>query len=441
MKRNRILILSGIAVLIVLIFVFSRSSSESTGEQIVSVEKGEFVIEVMASGALEAKNSVNIKGPTTLRNYRIWEVTIQDMIDEGTYVKKGEYVAELDKSEVEGKIQDAQLDMNQRLSQYQQAKLDTALKLREARDKLIDLEYSLREKKLVLEQSQYEPPANILKAEIELEKAGRVLEQAKQNYEIKEQQSVAEVQIAESRLSKAQNELNGLTDLSDKFTILAPEDGMLIYRKNWRGQAVKTGSQVNSWDPVVATLPDLSQMLSRTYINEVDIRKVKKGQEVEIGFDAFPDKQLRGKVVKVANVGEQRPNIDAKVFQVMIEVFDMDPLLKPGMTTSNKIITNEIDQALYIPLECLHSAYDSITYVFKKSGGRTVKQEVIIGDANEENVVVLAGLKVGDKLSLSTAEGMDDEDIELLPELNGKRTGKEETDRAVPASGKSGVTE
>src|SRR5690606_12070834 len=112
--------------------------------------------------------------------------------------------------------------------------------------------------------------------------------------------------------------------------------------------------------PIVATLPDLSKMLSKTYVNEVDIRKVKPGQEVEIGFDAFPDKKLKGKVAKVANVGEQRPNSDAKVFEVEIEVFGTDPLLKPGMTTSNKIITKTIENALYIPLECLHSQYDSI---------------------------------------------------------------------------------
>ena len=59
--------------------------------------------------------------------------------------------------------------------------------------------------------------------------------------------------------------------------IYATEDGMLIYYKDFEG-TVKPGTQINAWNPTVATLPDLSVMLSQTYVNEVDIRKIKKNQ-------------------------------------------------------------------------------------------------------------------------------------------------------------------
>lgn len=426
MNKKRIYIGAAAVLVLLVVVIFARGSADPLSNITVDVKRGEFVVDIMTSGALEAKNSVEITGPSGLRNYRIWNVTVQNIIDEGTYVRKGQFVARLDPSDLTGRIKDAQLEVDREQSQYTQTKLDTALSMRQSRDELINLEYTVRERQLTLDQSQFEPPATIQKAEIDLEKAKRALKQAQENYQIKKQQNIAKMQESAAGLTKDKNELAGLMELSQQFTILAPEDGMLIYKKSWDGKPVKEGSQVSAWDPVVATLPDLSKMLSTTYVNEVDIRRVKVGQNVEIGFDAFPDKKLKGRVIKVANVGEQRPNSDAKVFEVEIEVFGTDPLLKPGMTTSNKIITEVIENGLYVPLECLHSQYDSITYVYKKDGINTVKQEVMLGSANEENVVILLGLEEGDRVSLSSVADMDGSEVNLLPEMDGKRMKKEE---------------
>ncbi|WP_420319280.1 efflux RND transporter periplasmic adaptor subunit [Ekhidna sp.] len=426
MKRNtKFFLIGGVAVIAILILVFSGSSSDAEAEVVVEVEQGEFIVDIMTSGTLEAKNSVPIKGPQGIRNYRIWNLTVQHIIDEGTEVKKGQYVARLDPSELTGKIKDAQLEVEETQSQFTQVKLDTALTMRQARDELINLDYTVREKQLTLDQSQFEPPATIQKAEIELEKAKRALQQAKENYEIRRQQNVAKMQEADAELKGDKNELEGLMSLQKDFTILAPQDGMLIYERSWDGKPVKAGSQISAWDPTVATLPDLSQMITKTYVNEVDIRKVKRGQSVEIGFDAFPDKNQKGRVTKVANVGEQRPNSDAKVFEVEIEVFGTDPVLKPGMTTSNRIITKALDSTIFVPLESLHSQYDSITYVFKKQGGRTIKQEVMLGDANTEYVNILAGLEPNDLIYLSSLRGYEKDEVVLIPEMDGKRQQKE----------------
>jgi len=165
-------------------------------------------------------------------------------------------------------------------------------------------------------------------------------------------------------------------------------------------------------------------MMSKTYINEVDVRKIKPGQMVDIGLDAFPEKQLKGKVMNVANVGEQRPNSDAKVFQVNVEVAGSDPLLRPAMTTSNSIKAKSIEDALFIPLESLHSQYDSITFVFKKEGLKTIKQEVQIGDTNSDEAVILSGLAESDRVYLSMPKGMDEDEVVLIPEMNGKRMQK-----------------
>ena len=298
--------------------------------------------------------------------------------------------------------------------------------MRQSRDELINLAYAVTEANLVLEQSAYEPPATVKQNEINLEKAMRNLQQAKENYKIKFEQNKAKMQEVAAELRKTQRELDAMLELGNAFTVYAPDGGMVIYAKGWDGKAIKAGSQVNSWDPTVATLPDLTTMVSKTYINEVDVRKIKIGQPVEIGLDAFPDKKLSGTVTSVANVGEQKPNSDAKVFEAYIEISGTDPLLKPAMTTSNRIITQEIDSTLFVPLETLHSKDDSIIYVFKKQGLKVVKQEVQVGSTNNNEAEIKLGLEPNEKIYLSIPENEEEEPIAMLSELDGKRIKEEE---------------
>ncbi len=432
MKRNIIIGTTVIIVLLVGYFAVKGGKNKDATEILVSVDQGLFQVNVETTGELEAKNSVKIYGPSKLREYRIHQVKIDDIVEEGTKVKKGEWIATLDRSELQNKIQDSQLEVEQKMSQFTQIKLDTTLQMRQARDELINLEYGIEEKQIVLDQSMFEPPATIKQNEINLEKAKRAFTQASENYSIKQEQNTAKMQEVSANLRKAQNDLFALTKLMGQFTILAPEDGMLIYRKGYDGKPMKEGSTISAWDPVVATLPDLSVMISKTYVNEVDIRKIKINQRVELGLDAFPDKRITGRVIKVANVGEQRPNSDAKVFQVNIQLDGRDDLLRPSMTTSNKIVISTLDSATYVPMECLHSKDDSITFVYKKEGISIKKQEVQIGDNNMNEVVILAGVKAGDRLYLSIPAGYEDNAIALLPELDGKRNLPKEVVREEP---------
>jgi hypothetical protein len=165
------------------------------------------------------------------------------------------------------------------------------------------------------------------------------------------------------------------------------------------GAKRKVGSSISPWDNVVATLPDMSSMLSKTYVNEIDVSKVKEGQHVEIMVDAFPEKSYTGTVTSVANIGEQLPNADAKVFEVQIEVDGTDPILRPSMTTGNKIITKTISDVIFIPLESVQAGVDSIPFVYMKNGTRQV---VVLGESNENNVVIDKGIQPGSQIYLST---------------------------------------
>ena len=188
--------------------------------------------------------------------------------------------------------------------------------------------------------------------------------------------------------------------MQGSFTVKAPSSGMVIYVREWNGKKKGVGSQWSPWDPTVATLPDLTQMESDTYINEVDVRKVAVGQKVEISLDADPTKKLSGTVTQIANVGEQRPNQDSKVFEVKIQVTKADTTLRPGMTTSNAIETASVPNVLSVPLEAVVSEA-GYSFVYKKDGSHIVKQQIETGLTNDNEIVVKQGLSRTDHVLLT----------------------------------------
>ena len=403
-KKKQWFLISLIAIGVILVigglWYYGNRNKKAEMKQIYTeVQRGKFEILVTVTGELQAEHSVKIMAPAELRsrNLRFSQIKIQDLIPEGTVVDSGDYVAMLDRSAADNSLKDMMDELEQYQANYTKTRLDTTMLLRGLRDQLINLKYAMEEAKITLEQSIYEPPATIRQAQINLDKAKRAYEQAKKNYVLKVQQAEADMSEAQFRLRKQQRKVQEMEKVISQFEIHAPAAGMVIYQKEWGGQKRKVGSMISPWDLVVATLPDMSSMLSKTYVNEIDISKVKKGQKVRIGVDAFPEKKYTGVVMDVANVGEQLPNTDAKVFEVNIKLDGSDPILRPAMTTSNQIITASYDSVLFIPLEAVF-VEDSVPYVFTKSGK---KQVVLLGPENENEVIVEKGLKEGEKLLLN----------------------------------------
>ena len=401
-KRTIIAIVVPVVLIAALVLYSALSGKEKEVVLETKVEQGQFEIAVMVTGELQAIRETEIKAPSQLRsrNLRIRSVKIQDLVPEGTVVDSGQWVATLDRSEADNSLKDILDNLEQKESEYMRTKLDTTMQLRELRDQLFNLKFAMEEAEITLEQSQFEPPAAIRQAQIELEKANRAFNQAEKNYGLKVQQAKAEMREAEINMARDRRSKDEMEAVMQKFDIHAPASGMVIYKKDWNGQKRTAGSEINTWDLAVATLPDLSTMISMTYVNEIDISKLKKGQQVNIGVDAFPEKKFTGEVLEVANIGQQLPNTDAKVFEVRIELNERDTILRPSMTTSNMVITQTLDSVLFIPLESVH-ANDSLTYVYTRDGK---KQVVVLAESNENHIVVDMGLKKDQKLYLSMPE-------------------------------------
>ena len=152
--KNKLIISGGVALaLIIAVWYFTKGGTSELGEILVEAKQGTFKVEVTTTGELEAENSVKILGPSGMRAAQIWQVKIEHIVDEGKVVKKGDYIARLDQSELSDKIQNRQNELQQSLSKYTQTKLDTALELRAARDELVNLKYAVEEKEIILSQS------------------------------------------------------------------------------------------------------------------------------------------------------------------------------------------------------------------------------------------------------------------------------------------------
>ncbi|HEY2904811.1 MAG TPA: efflux RND transporter periplasmic adaptor subunit, partial [Vicinamibacterales bacterium] len=315
------------------------------------------------------------------------------------------------------KLADYQLSLTKADAEYETDMLDSALNLSTSREDIHSGELDLESKKLAKDQSKYEAPSVQRQAEIDYEKADRTLAQKKTDYTTKTEQAIAKMRAAGSDLERQKNKVKAIQEIMSGLTIKAPSPGMVIYIKDWNGKKRAQGSTISPWDPGVATLPDLSQMESITYVNEIDVRKLAVGQPVQVTLDADPTKKLAGTISAVANVGEQRPNADAKVFEVKVAIANPDTTLRPGMTTANAIETLALKDVMYVPLEAVTSD-SGIPYVFKRSGSSMVKQEVELGAMNDNDVVVQRGLAMTDHVLLSPPA---DKDKLKLERLSGSR--------------------
>ena len=398
-------IIAGLSLVIISVIIFQDPETEKL---LTKVKKGNFRIEVNTSGELISKNFVEIKGPSSLRLLRIFQIKINNLVPEGSYVKEGDFVAQLDESNVKTKIVELKTEVEKITSKYEQEKLDTAIEMMKLRDQLINLNYDIEEKKIKVKQSTYEPPAVQRQFEIELEKSERTLQQNINSILLKRKQNEAKLYEIVLSLNQENLKLKRYEELLKSLTVLAPQDGMIVYSKYWDGTKITTGSEIGNWtnDYVVATLPDFSKMLIKTYVNEIDISNLKNGLTVDISIDAFPDKIYSGKVIDVGNIGQQLQKSESKVFEVMIEINEMDSLLRPAMTANNNILIEELSDVLFIPQESVF-ANDSISYVIVKTRFSLKKQKVYLGKSNSNFVVVEKGLENGEELLMVKPEDIE----------------------------------
>lgn len=408
MKRTILITLAVFVFTMIALFFFNKLTSRQERNLLFTeAVKGDFEVSISVPGEILAENAVDIKAPEVSRgrDFRAQPLRITDMVAEGTIVNAGDYVATLDRTQYDNTLKDERERLSEYRNNIEMKKLDTAVTLTNLRNNIRNQIHTVEEAEITLRNSKFEPPATIRQAEIDVERQQRMLEQRKRGYELRVAQAKRDLIRLNTFYNRVDRRVASLEEILAGFTITAPSPGMVVYKRDRRGTKIKTGSNVNMADRIVATLPDLSSLLSQIYISEIEIRKIEPGQNVEIRVDAFPNKTFSGKVYSVANIGEQLGNSDSKVFEVMVRLDAADPDLRPAMTTSNKVVIQKYSDVIYIPTECIHAEADGIPFVYTKD---KAKQIVVTGDVNDRNTIIEQGLKPKQAVYILTPENADD---------------------------------
>ena len=395
-KRRTWLIAAGAAVVLVVIITTVLPSSYSIAT--VEVERGEFVIDLLTRGEIDAANSTSISVP---RLRRRMVLQIVDMAEEGTMVKKGDFLIQMDTSEAEQRVDEEKDNLENAKAQLESDKATIASNMAQLESQLESQKYSYEQAELSLKMMQFEAEAKKQEYELNMKKAEVALEQA--NEKIASQKIIdrATLMKAELNVRQAELELREAQQRLDKLTLRAPIDGLVVYKEIWGGSGMKkvqVGDTPWPGMPVIG-IPDLSVMQAKTTVNEVDISKIEKEQNAIITVDALEGATYYGKITRLAALARREESTNVKVFDVEVTIDSTDGALRPGMTCDCRIITERIPEALSIPLQSVFQKEGkTVVYVMGVRG--PFAREVVVGPKSSDRIVILEGLEVDDRVCL-----------------------------------------
>jgi len=361
--------------------------------------RGTFYLDIYEEGEIEATRSTNINAPNISWRYGTMKIT--QIVKDGKEVHAGDTLLVFDPSEVKKGVMEAEARLGMNRAELDKMEAQQESDLEELKADYDITRISQQISKIKFESAGYE--ANIKKKEIQLnlEKANIALDRADE--QIKNRIKIQKEELKQKRLSINQDvaRLAEANETLKKLFLVSPSPGIAILNRSWSsGNKFQVGDQCWAGYPLIQ-LPDLSALKATVKINEVDISKITKGLTVEIKPDAFSNSVYKGEVNSVANLAVNKDDKSKiKVFPVEIFLKKTDKKLLPGLTVSCRIIIGKIKNALYVPLDALHSE-GAVNYVFKKTSKGFEKTTVETGASNSDYIVITKGLIESDKVAMA----------------------------------------
>lgn len=372
-KKKIILVVVLLILALILYFVFS--GKKKMPEYILkteNVEMGCISNSISATGKVEPVTEVEVGTQVSGKIDKIH-------VDYNSKVKKGQLLAELDRSTLSTSLESAKTDYNNALNEYGYYK------------KVYDRNKALHDKQLISD-------AEFEEVEFQFMKASNSLRKSKY-----------EVDRAQTNLGYA--------------TITSPINGVVISVEVEEGQTVAASMTTPTLFIIAENLVDMQVVAN---IDEADIGQVSEGQKVEFTVDAYPNDKFTGVVRQVRLEPTTTSNV--VTYEVIVDAKNPDLKLKPGLTANISVMTLYKDSIMTIPSKALKFqmdasllppnmktvAADSVdakaTTVWVIKGRDLAEQRVIkTGVSNGSRIEVLSGLEEGDKVIVSTMEtaGMD----------------------------------
>ncbi len=406
-KKKPIIIL---AVVLCLVIAGALAAIGLSGEDLETnyeVKRGKFEATLLCKGEINGMVATPIKVPNAIsdRDIRIWDLKIIDLSQDGKYVQKGDFIIQLDPSSIMSKMNEERQNFEKEEADLKNAKIDSAVNLTQMREEIKNAKLDLEYNKIDLEQSVYESAAYQRKAQMTYQKAENEVAKKQRDYLLEQNKLKMQVARSEEKTERSQKLLDKFQKAIQATKITAPENGIVIFGKGWDGKKYsKDGTLWTSeYAPPIATLPDMSRVISETYVKEIDIAKVHVGDEVRVSFDALENLEIKGKIYSIASVGENHKDFDMKVFKVIIHLNETHEELKPAMSSNNNIILTSEPNALYVPVKAIFKE-NNINYVFVKTSAGPQKRTVTTGLENEEFTLIKSGIEEGDIVLLNPPE-------------------------------------
>jgi len=400
MRKNHSEIICKLSLLLLFVNFMCGCNKEQVKEVPVGkAVRGTFYLDIYEEGEIEATRSTNITSPNISWRYGTMKIT--QIVKDGKEVHAGDTLLVFDPSEVRKGVMEAEARLGMNRAELEKLEAQQESDLEELKADYDITRISQQISKIKFESAGYE--ANIKKKEIQLnlEKANIALDRADE--QIKNRIKIQKEELKQKRLSINQDvaRLAEANETLKKLFLVSPSPGIAILNRSWSsGNKFQVGDQCWAGFPLIQ-LPDLSALKATVKINEVDISKISKGLAVEIKPDAFSNSVYKGEVNSVANLAVNKDDKSKiKVFPVEILLKETDKKLLPGLTVSCRIILGKIKNALYIPLDGLHSE-GAVNYVFKKTSKGFEKTTVETGASNSDYIVITKGLVESDKVAMA----------------------------------------
>jgi len=377
-KKIVLLILASVALISI------RALNSQEGGVLVNIAEAvesSFEENIFATGKLEVRDKQEFYADD---NTIITDV----MVDAGQKVKKGQTILRMDDS-----------NLTVEASQNRLACDDIRAKIVNSKSNL-----RLYEQDYGLAQKEYEN-YKILFAEgaisqKELEEAEKKLNEAKERLIVERD---ANLPLLEAQLKQAELIYSESLKKLEKTVIISPMDGVLLNLPVKKGQKVEVGK-------LLAQIGNSDNLYIETGINEVDAARLKVGDKVEITNNALLTESLQGTVEYISPIAEAVTTSQGEQNQVKIRITvdtgrGIDQL-KPGFNVNLKIILEQKDKTIVIPLEAVvQNAKKELVYVVGQDN-IVEEREVRTGLSNELFTEIISGLSVGEKVILNPSEGI-----------------------------------
>ncbi|MBI0580376.1 efflux RND transporter periplasmic adaptor subunit [Neobacillus cucumis] len=239
--------------------------------------------------------------------------------------------------------------------------------------------------------------AVVQKGKLEVKVSGSGIIQPVTSEDIKstiDNDEIDEVLVAAGDRVNEGDKLVTFTD--DSAPITAPADGTITSVSVAAGERVTNGQ-------AVAHLTNYKNLKTVVQMDELDIPKIKKDQKVSVTVSSYPDKTYSGKVTAIANEGTSSNG--SSTFDVTIKISNPDNL-KVGMSTEASILTASKENALYVPIDAVHSANNQ-KYVMAITASAAAEQSsgtqqltVKTGLANDDYIEIIQGVTEGQSIQL-----------------------------------------